>query len=100
VLALRLLVRASPLLLGAAAAAIWLRRVRKRERQALPAPAETAQAAPDDGPVQRAGRFDRESTEGDWPAIGGFDPPPSGRLEPEPADIVTVVDDLLDAEKR
>jgi hypothetical protein len=37
-MALRLLVRATPFLLGAVAAAIWLRRQRP-ERPALPAPA-------------------------------------------------------------
>jgi hypothetical protein len=48
--ALRLLVRAAPLVLGAVAAAIWLRR-REPERPALPAPRREI-------PV-RTGRFER-----------------------------------------
>jgi hypothetical protein len=79
---LRLLARAAPFVLGAVAAAIWLRR-RQPERPALPAPA---------GPVEpsaaRSGRFDRR---------------PTGRFahagEPRPVDIVTVVDDLLGARR-
>lgn len=74
---LRLLARAAPLVLGAVAAAIWLRR-RQPERPALPmrsgAPAPAAAAA--EQPRARSGRFARAS-------------------ERERVDIVTVVDDLL-----
>lgn len=74
---LRLLARAAPLVLGAVAAAIWLRR-RQPERPALPmrtgAPAPAAAAA--EQPRPRSGRFVRAS-------------------ERNPVDIVTVVDDLL-----
>ena len=64
---LRLLLRATPLLLGAAAAALWLRKD-KVERPMLPPPQEPG---PDD--IEGA-------------AI---------ELESRPIDIVTVVDDLL-----
>ena len=67
---LRLLLRATPWLLGAAAAAVWLRR-EKVERPLLPAPAEPPPAEPAD--LEGA-------------AI---------ELESQPIDIVTVVDDLL-----
>jgi hypothetical protein len=64
---LRLLVRAAPFVLGAVAAAIWLRR-RQPERAALPVRSEPA---PESAPV--------------------------ARFEHTPVDIVTVVDDLLGA---
>jgi hypothetical protein len=76
---LRLLARAAPFVLGAVAAAVWLRS-RRPERPALPAktgaaplsraPAQAAEARP----AARRGRFARPSV-----------------------DIVTVVDDLLGA---
>jgi hypothetical protein len=66
----RLLARAAPFLLGAVAAAIWLRR-RSPARPALPM--RTGPAAP---PLLDA---------------------PAGRFERTPVDIVTVVDDLLGA---
>jgi hypothetical protein len=69
---LRLLARAAPFVLGAVAAAIWLRR-RQAERPALPV-------------RTGSGRVDR---------------PPSARFargaERRAVDIVTVVDDLLGA---
>jgi hypothetical protein len=67
---LRLLLRVTPIVLGAAAAAVWLRKERV-ERPMLPAPAESARAEPAD--LEGA-------------AI---------ELESQPIDIVTVVDDLL-----
>jgi hypothetical protein len=67
---LRLLLRVTPIVLGAAAAAVWLRRERV-ERPMLPAPAERAPAEP--------------------PNIEGA----AIELESRPIDIVTVVDDLL-----
>lgn len=66
---LRLLLRLAPPLLGALAAAVWLERRRRGQRQ-LVAP----QPAPELEP--QTSRFERE------PA-------------PEPIDIVTIVDDLL-----
>ena len=64
---LRLLLRATPFLLGAAAAALWLRR-ETVERPQLPPPQEP------------------------WPVdVEGA----AVELESEPIDIVTVVDDLL-----
>jgi hypothetical protein len=74
----RLLARAAPLVLGAVAAAVWLRR-RRPERPALPA--RTNPAAP---PA---------------PGVPGDRPEPdrAGRFERAPVDIVTVVDDLLGA---
>ena len=69
---LRLLLRVTPIVLGAAAAAVWLRSERV-ERPMLPAPAEPAPA--DRGPADIEGA-----------AI---------ELESRPIDIVTVVDDLL-----
>jgi hypothetical protein len=80
---LRLLARAAPFVLGAVAAAIWLRR-RHPQRPALPVrtgPPPPAPAAP-----RR-------------PLSGRFDRAPSGRFarasERRTVDIVTVVDDLL-----
>ena len=68
---LRLLLRAAPLV-GALAAAVWLRR-RRPSRRALPAPEVAPRLeAPRARGCPRTGRFDRE-----------------------PIDIVTVVDDLL-----
>ena len=76
--AFRLLVRASPFLLGALAAAIWLRRGTVERPQLMPPrPAEDAQREPAEPPVA-----DREHA-------------PTGRFAREPIDIVTVVDDLL-----
>jgi hypothetical protein len=70
---LRLLARAAPFVLGAVAAAIWLRR-RQAPRPALPV--RTGVAPP--APRPPSGRFVRAS-------------------ERRPVDIVTVVDDLLAA---
>jgi hypothetical protein len=64
----RLLLRLAPLLVGAVAAAVWLRR-RELERLRLPGPAPRPEVEP---PMPR-----------------------SGRSESEPVDIVTIVDDLL-----
>jgi hypothetical protein len=64
--ALRVILRASPFLLGAVAAAIWLRRGHVERPQLEP-------------PKQASG-----------PAT-----PSTGRFQREPIDIVTVVDDLL-----
>jgi hypothetical protein len=65
---LRLLLRAAPFLVGAVAAAVWLRRMQPQRPQLEPPKAAHE-------PQQ----------------------PPTGRFEREPIDIVTVVDDLLDA---
>jgi hypothetical protein len=70
---LRLLARAAPFVLGAVAAAIWLRR-RQASRPALPG--RTGVAPP--SPRRPSGRFVRAS-------------------ERRSVDIVTVVDDLLAA---
>jgi hypothetical protein len=72
VVPLRLLARATPLVLGAVAVAIWLRR-RKAQRRLL--------------------------TERTQPVAAPTPPPrpPTGRFERRPIDIVTVVDDLLGA---
>jgi hypothetical protein len=84
---LRLLARAAPLVLGAVAAAIWLRR-RQAQRLALTerAGATPAPAPPPPPSPPRTGRFERR---------------PTGRFvraaERRPIDIVTVVDDLLGA---
>jgi hypothetical protein len=64
---LRLLLRATPFLLGAAAAALWLRR-ETVERPQLPPPQEPDSIAIEGAAVE---------------------------LDSEPVDIVTVVDDLL-----
>jgi hypothetical protein len=79
---LRLLLRLTPIVLGAAAAAVWLRRERV-ERPMLPAPAEPAPAVP-----ARADRDPAEPADIEGAAI---------ELESQPIDIVTVVDDLLGA---
>ena len=67
---LRLLLRVTPIVLGAAAAAVWLRK-ESVERPMLPAPAEPARA---------------EHADIEGAAI---------ELQSQPIDIVTVVDDLL-----
>jgi hypothetical protein len=107
---LRLLARAAPFVLGAVAAAIWLRR-RHAERPALPVrtgapppaaePRRTAADAPPqaaDPPSRRAGRA---STARFQRAPSGPADRSTGRFvrasEPRPVDIVTVVDDLLGA---
>jgi hypothetical protein len=73
---LRLLVRATPFVLGAVALAIWLRRRQARQR-AQPAPPPVPTPAPPPAPPKRqTTRFVRAS-------------------EQRPVDIVTVVDDLL-----
>ena len=79
---LRLILRASPFLLGALAAALWLRRGQVAWLQLEPPkpaaePAERHAAGPPDPAAEPAAR------------------PPSGRFERRPIDIVTVVDDLL-----
>jgi hypothetical protein len=79
----RLLTRAAPFVLGAVAAAIWLRR-RQPERPALPMRTGTPAPPPEAGPAG-----DRVTS------------PPAGRFQRAPerpsVDIVTVVDDLLGA---
>lgn len=70
----RLLARAAPFLLGAVAAAIWLRRGRPPERPALPMRT---------GPVS--------------PPLLEAPPGPARQFERTSVDIVTVVDDLLGA---
>lgn len=67
---LRLLLRATPFLLGAAVAALWLRKDTV-ERPMLPPPQEPVPAGPAD--------IDGAATE----------------LDSRPIDIVTIVDDLL-----
>jgi hypothetical protein len=74
---LRLLARAAPFVLGAVAAAIWLRR-RQPPRPALPVRTGVAPPVPARPPRPPSGRFVRAS-------------------ERRPVDIVTVVDDLLAA---
>jgi hypothetical protein len=69
-----LILRASPFLLGALAAALWLRRGQVARLQLEPPKAAAEPAAPPAGPDAR---------------------PPSGRFERRSIDIVTVVDDLL-----
>jgi hypothetical protein len=69
----RLLARAAPFVLGAVAAAIWLRR-RTPERPALPVKTEPAEPPAETAAAARTGRFARARV-----------------------DIVTVVDDLLGA---
>jgi hypothetical protein len=87
---LRLLARAAPFLLGAVAAAIWLRRGRPPERPALPM--RTGPVSPPllEAPPERA------EPEIEAPAERP-EPAPARRFERTPVDIVTVVDDLLGA---
>ena len=75
---LRMLLRIAPLVVGLVAVSVWLRR-REAGRRALAAAAEVPQigAAPAPAtPEEPAGA-------------------PAGRLQRQPIDIVTVVDDLL-----
>jgi len=83
---LRLLLRATPIVLGAAAAAVWLRRERV-ERPMLPPPREPEPARPESEP---AGMAAAEVADIEGAAI---------ELESRPIDIVTVVDDLLLADR-
>lgn len=80
---LRLLLRVSPLLIGAVAAVVWLRS-RRALRSSLPAPSPAPRLDP---PRESSGRFARPC-EGTAEAQSE---PRSDRI-----DIVTVVDDLLD----
>jgi hypothetical protein len=82
---LRLLARAAPFVLGAVAAAVWLRR-RNAPRPALPVRSGAAPPNPAAPRRPRSGRFDR-------PSSGRF----ARAYERRPVDIVTVVDDLLGA---
>jgi hypothetical protein len=79
---LRLILRASPFLLGALAAALWLRRGQVARLQLEPPKAAAEPAAP---PVAEPAE----------PPAGPDARPPSGRFERRSIDIVTVVDDLL-----
>jgi len=89
---LRLLVRAAPFVLGAVAAAIWLRR-RAAKRRGLPRPAARPALTP-------AAKVPAPAAAA-RPRTGRFDRPPTGRFvraesaPREHVDIVTVVDDLL-----
>jgi hypothetical protein len=80
--AFRLLVRASPFLLGALAAAIWLRRGTIERPQLMPPKA--AEPAAEDARSEPA-----------TPPPADREHAPTGRFAREPIDIVTVVDDLL-----
>jgi hypothetical protein len=103
---LRLLARAAPFVLGAIAAALWLRG-RQPERPALPVrtgptlPERTEPDPPVSSAPARGGRVERRSRSGrfDRPRAGRFDRPQTGRFarssERRPIDIVAVVDDLL-----
>jgi hypothetical protein len=75
---LRLLARAAPIVLGAIAAAMWLRS-RRPARPELPV--RTGPGAPPVAGAAAAAPVDRSA----------------GRFERAPVDIVTVVDDLLGA---
>jgi hypothetical protein len=77
------LVRAAPFVLGAVAAAIWLRR-RQAQRAALPV---------------RAGAEPPSAPPAPEPASGQPARTRGGRFERRPIDIVTVVDDLLGASR-
>ncbi len=80
---LRLLLRFAPMLVGAVAAAVWLRR-RRQERAALMAPPPPPAIEPPRPEDPHPGARDPEQRRRS-----------SGRFEREPIDIVTVVDDLL-----
>jgi hypothetical protein len=75
---LRILLRIAPILVGALAAAVWLRR-RRIERIRLPAPPARPVLEPPPGPVAAK-------------------PPetPPGSAAHEPVSIVRIVDDLLE----
>jgi hypothetical protein len=81
---LRLLLRFAPFLVGAVAAAVWLRRRRGARLGLAAAPASRALEASPGGSRGRTGRFDRR-------------PPAEPPTQDESIDIVTVVDGLLQA---
>jgi hypothetical protein len=90
----RLLARAAPFVLGAVAAAVWLRR-RQPERPALPA--KTGASAPPRGAAEAfapAAEASAPAAEARPAARRGRFARPAGRRA---VDIVTVVDDLLGA---
>lgn len=95
---LRLLLRIAPFLVGALAAAVWLRR-RHLERPPLPAPppvaALPAQPVPD-SPLELVSEAPAAPM-AEPPAEPGlrFARDPKPESDPEPISIVTVVDDLL-----
>ena len=95
--ALRLILRASPFLLGALAAALWLRRGQVARLQLEPpkaASAESPEAAAAERP-KAASAEPPEPEAADLPEAESDARPPTGRFRREPIDIVTVVDDLL-----
>ena len=95
---LRLLLRMAPLVVGAVAVGLWLRR-RGAERTALPAGPrlrELGAGAPPEVQVGEANSaVNGERVEPGGLAGPGGQPEPTRRLQREPIDIVTVVDDLL-----
>ena len=103
---LRLLLRTAPFVVGAVAVGVWLRR-RGAERKALPAGPRVRELGAEVGGAAAVGganyALEGEPVEpGGQPESGGHaeprgQPEPTGRFQREPIDIVTVVDDLLQA---
>jgi hypothetical protein len=91
---LRLLLRMAPFIVGAVAAGVWLRR-RGVEREALPAAPRVPQLGAGVAPEVQVGEANY-ALKGE-PVESGGQPEPARRFRREPIDIVTVVDDLLQA---
>jgi hypothetical protein len=99
---LRFLLRVAPFVVGAVAVGVWLRR-RGAERKALPAAARMRELGVGAAVVGGANASKGEPVEPGGQPEPGRQPEPRGRPEPtgrfqrKPIDIVTVVDDLLQA---
>ena len=109
---LRLLLRMAPFVVGAVAVGVWLRH-RGAERKALPAPPRVRELSPEAAvgeahyassgePVAASVGEANFALNGEGAGSGGQvasggQPEPTRGFQKEPIDIVTVVDDLLQA---
>ena len=96
---LRLLLRMAPVMVGALAVGVWLRR-RRAERKALPAPTRARELVAGEASTALVGEVSEAALGGANVALNA-EPADSAaqapRFQREPIDIVTVVDDLLQA---
>jgi hypothetical protein len=97
---LRLLLRMAPFVVAAVAVGVWLRR-RGADRKALPAPPRLRELGAGAAPEVRVGganyALNGERAGSGGQVESGGQPEPARGFQREPIDIVTVVDDLLQA---